>query len=57
MRDSVRVAPSGAENTLGTFTRDIYVSGEVIANFLDRRFLDVNGGQTERTERLDVEAL
>ena len=35
MRDSVQVAPGGAENTLGTFTRDIHVLEEVIANFLD----------------------
>ena len=45
VRDSVQVAPGGAENTHCN-TR----------HFFGSSFTDVNGVQTERTERPDVEA-
>ena len=40
VRDSVHVwRPAGRKTRIGTLTRDIFVSEEIVANFLDRGFL------------------
>ena len=58
VRDSVHGARRGGKTRVGTLIKDHYVSVEVIANFfVGSSFSDVNGVQTEGSERLDAEAL
>ena len=56
VRDSVQVAPSGAENTRWNIHRRHLCLGGHGRQFFGSWFSDVNGVQTERPERPVVEA-
>ena len=48
--------PVGRKRRVGTLSKDNFVSGVIIANFIGSSFSNVNGIQTEGSERLNVEA-
>ena len=56
VRDSVQVAPGGAENTHCNTHKRHQCLRRNYRQFFGSSFTDVNGVQTERTERPDVEA-